>query len=87
MSGNLIFFIGDVVALYPGIQLGDTLETPRPKLFKREDLKLLLNNTVKMAEFIPKNNIFEFKWEGLRVSRGNSNWYFFPLMLAFTWMR
>ena len=75
MSRNLIFVIGDVVALYAVIQLGDTLETQRQKLFKREDVKLPLNNIVKMAEFIPKNNTFEFKWEGLRGSRGNSNWY------------
>ena len=61
LSGNLIFVIGDVVALYPSMPHGDGLETLREKLFKSEDLKLPINDIVKMAEFVLENNIFEFK--------------------------
>ena len=49
-----------MVALYPSIPHEDGLETLRERLIKSEDLKLPVNDIVKMAEFVLKNNIFEF---------------------------
>ena len=49
-----------MVALYPRIPHENGLETLRERLIKSEDLKLSVNDIVKMAEFVLKNNIFEF---------------------------
>ena len=71
----MISVIANVVALYPSTSYENGLEALREKLFKSEDLKLPVNDVDKMAEFVLKNKIFEFKWEGLAASRENSNWY------------
>ena len=60
LSGNITLVTADVVALYPSIPHEDGLETLRERLIKSEDLKLPVNDIVKMAEFVLKNNIFEF---------------------------
>ena len=57
LSGNITLVTADVVALYTN---EDGLETLRERLVKSEDLKLPINDIVKMAEFVLKNNIFEF---------------------------
>ena len=49
-----------MVALYPSIPHEDGLEKLRERLVKSEDLKLPVNDIVKMAEFVLKNNIFQF---------------------------
>ena len=49
-----------MVALYPSIPHEDGLETLRERLIKSEDLKVPVNDIVKMTEFVLKNNIFEF---------------------------
>ena len=49
-----------MTTLYPSISYDDGLKTLREKLVKSEDLKLRVNDIVKMTEFVLKNNIFEF---------------------------
>ena len=49
-----------MVALYPSISHEDGLKTLRERLVKSEHLKLPVNGIVKIAEFVLKNNIFEF---------------------------
>ena len=59
LSGNVTLIKADVVALYPSIPHEHGLETLREWLVKSHDLKLPVNDVVKMAEFVLKNNIFE----------------------------
>ena len=54
--GKFTLVTADVVAVYPVLYL----ETLRERLVKSEDLKLPVNDIVKIAEFVLKNNIFEF---------------------------
>ena len=60
LSGNITLVTADVVVIYPSIQHEYRLETLRERLVKSEDLKLPVNDLVKIAEFVLKNNIFEF---------------------------
>ena len=79
-----------MVALYPSIPLEDGLETLRERLVKSEDLKLPVNDIAKMAEFVLKNNIFEFNGKVKLRSKLLEQQLvlnLLPLMLAFTWMR
>ena len=59
LSGNVTLVKADVVAFYPSIPHEDGLETLRERLVKSHDLKLPVNDVIKMAEFVLKNNIFE----------------------------
>ena len=59
LSGNITLVTADVVALYTSIPHEDGLEAIRKRL-KSEDLKLPVNDMLKMAEFVLMNNIFEF---------------------------
>ena len=49
-----------MVAAYPSTSHENDQETLGERLFKSEDLKLPVNDIVKMAEFAFKYNIFEF---------------------------
>ena len=60
LSGNITLVKADVVVIYPSIKREYRLETLRERLVKSEDLKLPVNDIVKIAEFVLKNNIFEF---------------------------
>ena len=60
LSGNITLVKADVVVIYPSIKHEYRLETLRERLVKSEDLKLPVNDIVKIAEFVLKNNIFEF---------------------------
>ena len=55
--------IADVVGLYPSIPYKAVLETLRRRLNEREMFEMPTENIVQMAEFILKNNIFEFNGE------------------------
>ena len=86
LSENITLVIADVVVLYPILYL----ETLRERLFKSEDLKLPVNDIVKMAEFVLKNNIFEFNGKVKQQIAGTTIELILnllPLMHAFTWMR
>ena len=60
LSGNITLVTVDVRAFYPSISHENDLETLGERLFKTEDLKLPVNDIVKLAEFAPKYSIFEF---------------------------
>ena len=86
LSENITLVMADVVVLYPILYL----ETLRERLFKSEDLKLPVNDIVKMAEFVLKNNIFEFNGKVKQQIAGATIELILnllPLMHAFTWMR
>ena len=59
--------------LYPSISYDDGLKTLREKLVKSEDLKLRVNDIVKMTEFVLKNNIFEFNGKVKQQVAGTAN--------------
>ena len=60
LSGNITLVTADVVALYTSIPHEDGLEAIRKRL-KSEDLKLPVNDMVKMAEFVLMNNISKLR--------------------------
>ena len=69
-----------MVALYPAIPHEDGLETLRERLVKSEDLKVPVNDIVKMTEFILKNNSIiaiiysqEFEFNG-KVKQQVAGW-------------
>ena len=57
---NSILITADVVGLYPSIPHGDGLEYLHSKLEERSEKKIPSEDLVKMAEFVLKNNYFEF---------------------------
>ena len=57
---NITLVTADVAALYLSIPHEDGLETLRERLYKSENLKLTVNDIVKVVEFVLKNDIFEF---------------------------
>ena len=88
LSGNITLVAADVVAHYPSIPLEDGLETLRERLAKNEDPKLPANDIVKMAEFVLKNNIFEFDGKVKQQVAGTAfGTKFASLMHVFIWMR
>ena len=66
-------------------------ETLRERLVKSEDVKVPVNDILKMAELFLKNNIFEFNWKVKQQVEAEvtSTKFASPhvLMHAFTWMR
>ena len=50
----------DVVGLYPSIPHEVGLKTLKETLDKRENRNIAANDLIKMAEFVLKNNYFEF---------------------------
>ena len=62
-----------MTTLYPSISYDDGLKTLREKLVKSEDLKLRVNDIVKMTEFVLKNNIFEFNGKVKQQVAGTAN--------------
>ena len=60
LCGNITLVTADGVALYPTIPHEDCLQTLSERLIKSEGHKLPVNDIVKLAELVLKNNIFEF---------------------------
>ena len=58
---NAMLVTVDVVGLYPRIPHDNGLQALYDKLEERTDKKILSSNLVEMAEFILKNNFFEFE--------------------------
>ena len=65
-----ILVSADVVGLYPNIPHGARLEALRKRLNEREVPRLPTEALVKIADFLPKNNFFEFKGEVKRQKPG-----------------
>ena len=57
---NAILVTADVVGLYPGIPYKAGLRALKEVLDRREEKKISTEDLVKMAEFVLKNNYFEF---------------------------
>ena len=60
MPENAIFVIADVVGLYPSIPHEVDLRALREALDKRDKKTIPTEELLKMAEFVLKNNYFEF---------------------------
>ena len=58
-----ILVIADVLGLYPSIPHKADLETLRKRLNEREKSEIPTEDIVQMAEFLLKNNFFEFNGE------------------------
>ena len=59
----------DVVGLYPSISHKLRLEALRRRLNKRETSEIPTEDIVQMAEFVLKNNFFEFNGEVKRQNQ------------------
>ena len=60
MPSNAILVTADVVGLYPRISHEAGLEALYEKLEERVEKKIPSSDLVNMAEFVLKNNYFEF---------------------------
>ena len=60
VPSNAILVTADVVGLYPSISHGAGLEALNEKLEERVENKIPSSDLVNMAEFVLKNNYFEF---------------------------
>ena len=60
ISEGAILVTADVVGLYPSIPHEAGLKALRGALDSRENKQILIENLLKMAEFVLKNNYFEF---------------------------
>ena len=67
-----ILVTADVVGLYPGIPHGVGLEGLRKKLNERETPRVPFEELIKMADFVLKNNFFEFNGEVKRQKSGTT---------------
>ena len=65
-----ILVIADVLGLYPSIPHKADLETLRKRLNEREKSEIPTEDIVQMAEFLLKNNFFEFNGEIKRQKSG-----------------
>ena len=61
IPSNTILVTANVVGLYPSIARDAGLQVLYEKSEERTDKKILYTDLVEMAEFILKNNFFEFK--------------------------
>ena len=71
---NAIFVKADVVVLYLSISYEVSLRAPREALDKRDDKIIPSKEILKMAEFILKNNYFEFGKKNRTTNLTNCNW-------------
>ena len=67
-----ILVTADVVGLYPSIPHKAGLETLRRGLNERETSEIPTEDIVQMAEFVLKNNFFEFNGEVKRQKSGTA---------------
>ena len=58
-----IVVTGDVIRLYPSISHEAGLEALRKRLSERDSPKVPTENIIQMADFVLKNNFFEFNGE------------------------
>ena len=64
----------DVVGLYPSIPHKAGLQALKNALEKREQKHIPTEKLINMAEFVLKNNFFEFNGSAKQVFR-NDHWY------------
>ena len=71
---NSILVTADVVGLYPTIPREGGLEALRERLNERPDKKVPTESLVEMAEFVLKNNYFEFNSQVKHQISGTAIW-------------
>ena len=69
---NVILVTADVVGLYPSIPYDTGLQALYEKLEERADKKIPSTDLVEMAEFILKNNFFEFETKIIQQISGTA---------------
>ena len=62
----------DVIGLYPSISHETGLEVLRKRLSERDSLKVPTEDIVRMADFVLKDNFFEFNGEVKRQKSGTA---------------
>ena len=83
-----ILVTADVVGLYPSIPHKAGLEPLRRRLNKRETFDIPTDDIVQMAEFVLKNNFFEFSREVKRQKSGTAiGIKFAPPYACILWMK
>jgi hypothetical protein len=70
----LLLVTADVTSLYPSIPHDDGLRALYAKLEERKDKKVPSENLTKMAEFVLKNNYFEFDGDIYCQNSGTAIW-------------
>ena len=59
IPNDTLLVTADVVGLCPSISIESALQAFKEVLEQRKDKKILTNDLVKMAAFVPKNNYFD----------------------------
>ena len=67
---DAILVTADVIGLYPSISHEDVLEALPKSLSERDSVKVPAEDIVRMADFVLKNNFFEFNSEVKRQKSG-----------------
>ena len=86
ITEGAILVTTDVVGLYPNIPHGAGLEALRKRLNERETPRVPTEELIKMADFVLKNNFFEFNGEVKRQKSGTSIGAKFAPPYAFIFM-
>ena len=88
VTPNAILVTADVVRLYPSIPHDAGLKALHEKLEERNDKSLPTADLVSMADFVLKNNYFEFdSCIKQKISGTAIGTKFAPLMHVFLWVR
>ena len=88
VTPNAILVTADVVRLYPSIPHDAGLKALHEKLEERNDKSLPMADLVSMADFVLKNNYFEFdSCIKQKISGTAIGTKFAPLMHVFLWIR
>ena len=74
IPGNALLVTSDVVGLYPSIPHKAGLRALKEVLDRREEKKISTEDLVKMAEFVLKNNYFEFNGQ-VKHQVGYAYWH------------
>ena len=84
----LLLVTADVTSLYPSIPHDDGLRALYAKLEERKDKKVPSENLTRMAEFVLKNNYFEFDGDIYCQNSGTAIWELNSLhhMHVFSWI-
>ena len=84
---NVILVTANVVGLYPSIPHDAGLQALFERLEERADKKIPSTNLVEMAEFILKNNFFEFETKIIQQISGTAiGTKFVPNIRVYLWI-
>ena len=87
IPSNAILVTANVVGLYPSIPHDAGLQALFERLEERADKKIPSTNLVEMAEFILKNNFFEFETKIIQQISGTAiGTKFIPHIRVYLWI-